>query len=109
MFEVLALKRLGYSVLYSTGSKERMSQLYSMFRHLVVAVLADTSDIKDCFRDRDCVLMENNLRGIPAWKLFSFHFWGSVRRGIHHRKHAFLTGFRQTTPSAENGRSVQSL
>ncbi|KAJ7203018.1 hypothetical protein GGX14DRAFT_461959 [Mycena pura] len=75
---VLALKRLGYSVLYSTGSKERMSQLYSMFRHLVVAVLADTSDIKDCFHDRDCVLMENNLHGIPAWKLFSFHFWGSA-------------------------------
>lgn len=79
MFEVLALKRLRYSVLYSTGSKERISQLYSMFHHLVVAVLADTSDIKDCFHDRDCVLMENNLRGIPAWKLFSFHFWGSVR------------------------------
>ncbi|KAJ6470920.1 hypothetical protein C8R45DRAFT_1014892 [Mycena sanguinolenta] len=75
---VLALKRLGYSFLYSTGSKDRMSQLYAMFRHLVVAVLADTSDIKECFHDRDCVLMENNPRGIPAWKLFSFHFWGSA-------------------------------
>ncbi|KAJ6470927.1 hypothetical protein C8R45DRAFT_836608 [Mycena sanguinolenta] len=75
---VLALQRLGYSFLYSTGSKDRMSQLYAMFRNLVVAVLADTSDIKECFHDRDCVLMENNPRGIPAWKLFSFHFWGSA-------------------------------
>ncbi|KAF7367005.1 hypothetical protein MSAN_00959400 [Mycena sanguinolenta] len=75
---VRALRSLGYSLLYSTGKKEQMSQLYSMFRHLVVAVLADTSDIKECFHDRDCVLMENNPRGIPAWKLFSFHFWGSA-------------------------------
>ncbi|KAJ6470986.1 hypothetical protein C8R45DRAFT_1218205 [Mycena sanguinolenta] len=75
---VLALKHLGYSLLYSTGNKDQMSQLYSMFRHLVVAVLADASSTKDCFHDRDCVLTENNPRGIPAWKLFSFHFWGSA-------------------------------
>ncbi|KAF7367004.1 hypothetical protein MSAN_00959300 [Mycena sanguinolenta] len=76
--KVIALKRLGYSLLYSTGRKERLSQLYSTFHHLVVAVLADTSDIKECFHDRDCVLTENNPRGIPAWKLFSFHFWNSA-------------------------------
>ncbi|KAJ6505244.1 hypothetical protein C8R45DRAFT_894550 [Mycena sanguinolenta] len=73
---ILALQRLGYSFLYS-GSRLHTSQLYSMFRHLVVAILADVADVKTCFHDHDCVLMENKPRGIPAWKLFSFHFWTS--------------------------------
>ncbi|KAF7367922.1 hypothetical protein MSAN_00857100 [Mycena sanguinolenta] len=74
---IIALQRLGYSFLYSS-SRERTSHLYSMFRNLVIAIFADVPDVKACFHDHDCVRVERNLRGIPAWKLFSFHFWSSA-------------------------------
>ncbi|KAJ6561709.1 hypothetical protein B0H19DRAFT_1142381 [Mycena capillaripes] len=73
---VIAMRRLGYSFLYSS-SKERTSQLYFMFGPLVSAILVDVSDANACFHDQDCVLMEHQPHGIPAWKIFSFHFWGS--------------------------------
>jgi hypothetical protein len=31
------------------------------------------------------VLSERNPHGIPAWKIFSFHFWNSVRYSIQHK------------------------
>ncbi|KAF7343153.1 hypothetical protein MVEN_01746000 [Mycena venus] len=71
---VLAMRRLGYSFLYSSN-RERMSQLYYMFGPLVSAILVDVPDANACFHDQDCVLMEHHPHGIPAWKIFSFHFW----------------------------------
>ncbi|KAF7343154.1 hypothetical protein MVEN_01746100 [Mycena venus] len=73
---VMAMRLLGYSFLYSRG-RDRTSQLYYMFGPLVSAILVDVSDAEACFHDQDCVLMEHQPHGIPAWKMFSFHFWGS--------------------------------
>ncbi|KAJ7714165.1 hypothetical protein B0H14DRAFT_3523082 [Mycena olivaceomarginata] len=74
---VIALRRLGYSFLYAS-SRDHMSQLYYMFRRLVSAIFEDVPDVMACFHDQDCVLREHRPHGIPAWKLFSFHFWGTA-------------------------------
>ncbi|KAJ7122637.1 hypothetical protein C8R43DRAFT_1032170 [Mycena crocata] len=73
---LIALRRTGYSYLYST-SRERMSQLYDMFRALVAVILVDVPDAYACFRDQECILSGNRPHGIPAWKILSFHFWDS--------------------------------
>ncbi|KAJ7349814.1 hypothetical protein DFH08DRAFT_958769 [Mycena albidolilacea] len=73
---VIALRRLGYSFLYAS-SRDHTSQLYYMFRRLVSAIFEDVPDVMACFHDQDCVLREHRPHGIPAWKLFSFHFWGT--------------------------------
>ncbi|KAJ6471157.1 hypothetical protein C8R47DRAFT_988443 [Mycena vitilis] len=72
---VIALQRLGYSYLYS--SSRDIIQLYQMFRQLVSVIMVDATDSEDCFNDPDCVLSEHKPHGIPAWKIFSFHFWDS--------------------------------
>ncbi|KAJ7870430.1 hypothetical protein B0H13DRAFT_2350389 [Mycena leptocephala] len=73
---LIALQRLGYSYLYSING-EHPNQLYNMFRPLVSAILVDATDANSCFRNERCVLSERNPHGIPAWKIFSFHFWNS--------------------------------
>ncbi|KAJ6470924.1 hypothetical protein C8R45DRAFT_1014895 [Mycena sanguinolenta] len=78
---LIALRRLGYSFLYAT-TMERGSQLYHMFRHLVVAIVADIRPIHACFRDENCVRMEHKPHGIPAWTLLSFHFWDSAENPL---------------------------
>jgi hypothetical protein len=81
MIQILAFKNLGYSYLYSLNM-ERTMQLYYMFRELVTLILLDASDTHSCFHDQDCILMGHKPYGIPAWKLFSFHFWDSVRYNL---------------------------
>ncbi|KAJ7611389.1 hypothetical protein DFH06DRAFT_1373655 [Mycena polygramma] len=73
---VITLQRLGYSYLYS-DSREGMVQLYQIFRQLVSVIMVDATDSEDCFNDPECVLSEHKPHGIPAWKIFSFHFWDS--------------------------------
>jgi hypothetical protein len=50
-----------------------------MFRELVTLIILDASDTHSCFQDQECILMGHKPYGIPAWKIFSFHFWDSVR------------------------------
>ncbi|KAJ7664870.1 hypothetical protein B0H17DRAFT_991114 [Mycena rosella] len=73
---LMALRRLGYSYLYSIN-QERTSQLYAMFRALVLVVVVDAPAAHECFHDEDCVLLGHKTHGIPAWKMLSWHFWDS--------------------------------
>ncbi|KAJ7120180.1 hypothetical protein C8R44DRAFT_623732, partial [Mycena epipterygia] len=73
---LIALRRLGYSYLYSIN-RGHTSELYYMFGALVTTILVDVADAHDCFYDEDCLLMRDKPHGIPAWKILSFHFWDS--------------------------------
>lgn len=84
MLKVTALQRHGYSYLYSING-EHPNQLYNIFRPLVSAILVDATDANSCFRNEHCVLSERNPHGIPAWNIFSFHFWNSVRYSTQHK------------------------
>ncbi|KAJ6453778.1 hypothetical protein C8R45DRAFT_1112330 [Mycena sanguinolenta] len=104
---VLALRNLGYSFLYSS-SKARTSQLYYLFRHLVVAIFADVPDIDACFHDEDCVLRENKPHGIPAWKLFSFHFWDSPENPLGRKWTLNPEPWREFEPNNYLGYSIEA-
>lgn len=66
---------MGYTFLY-TLNIERTVQLYHMMPELIKAVIVESSDARACFEDeQNCVLSGRNPDGIPAWKIFSFHFW----------------------------------
>lgn len=66
---------MGYSFLYSFNM-DRTVQLYQMIPDLVIAILVEGPEITACWDDEDnCLLSEQNPYGIPAWKLFAFHFW----------------------------------
>lgn len=48
-----------------------------MMPDLVKAVIVEASDSHVCFADEEyCIMSSLNPEGIPAWKIFSFHFWG---------------------------------
>ena len=66
---------MGYTFLY-TLNIERTVQLYHMMPELIKAIIMEGSDAHACFEDeQNCVLSGRNPDGIPAWKIFSFHFW----------------------------------
>ena len=68
---------MGYTFLYSSDMGGTV-QLYHMMPDLVKAVIVDADPTFDCFEDdANCILASTNPDGIPAWKLFSFHFWPS--------------------------------
>jgi hypothetical protein len=55
---------------------ERIIQLYHMIPDLVMAIIVESHETFTCFEDEEnCILSSGNPHGIPAWKLFSFHFW----------------------------------
>ena len=60
-------------------------QLYQMFPDLVLAIIAEGDEIETCWHDEDdCLLSERNPYGLPAWKLFAFHFWTSAAHPLGH-------------------------
>ncbi|KAJ7758379.1 hypothetical protein B0H16DRAFT_1535994 [Mycena metata] len=73
---IIALRRLGYSYLYAIN-QAHTSQLYNIFREIVPLIIFNVPDDTTCFHDQECVLTKNRPHGIPAWKIFSFHFWDS--------------------------------
>jgi hypothetical protein len=77
--QVIALRRLGYTYLYTDGGLDPMVRLYRVFAPLVRAVVVDAPDAHACFRDPYCVLRREWAWGIPIWKILSFHYWAYVR------------------------------
>ncbi|KZP33614.1 glycosyltransferase family 18 protein [Athelia psychrophila] len=72
---ISGLRELGYTFLYSK-SIDQTVQLYQMFPDLVKAIFSEGDDIYKCWEDEEnCLLSESNPYGLPAWKLFAFHFW----------------------------------
>ncbi|KAJ7770925.1 hypothetical protein DFH07DRAFT_735138 [Mycena maculata] len=70
-----ALRNMGYSVFFAHNT-EAATQLYHMFGALVKMVLIEGSQVKDCFESETYVRSPENPAGIPAWRIFSFFFWG---------------------------------
>ncbi|KAJ7792353.1 hypothetical protein B0H14DRAFT_2470173 [Mycena olivaceomarginata] len=72
---VIALRRLGYTYLYTDRGLDPMVRLYRVFAPLVRAVVVDAPDAHACFRDQYCALRREWPWGIPIWKILSFHYW----------------------------------
>ncbi|KAJ7666149.1 hypothetical protein DFH06DRAFT_984681 [Mycena polygramma] len=73
---VLALKKLGYTFLYTPSQNtERMLQLYHVFRGLITTFFLEEKTTNACFEDSRCVLSPGNPSGIPIWKMFTFNWW----------------------------------
>jgi hypothetical protein len=54
-----------------------------MFPNNIVAIFMDPSMSASCFADTsNCVLSESNPGGIPAWKIFTFHWWTNPANGL---------------------------
>jgi hypothetical protein len=77
--QVIALRRLGYTYLYTDRGLDPMVRLYRVFAPLVRAVVVDAPDAHACFRDPYCALRREWPWGIPVWKILSFHYWDYVR------------------------------
>lgn len=76
---------MGYTFLYALNM-ERTVQLYQMFPHLVKVVLAEADEVEECFRnDEHCVLSGRNPDGIPAWKIFTMHWWTTENNPLGHK------------------------
>ncbi|KAJ7135138.1 hypothetical protein C8R46DRAFT_1325962, partial [Mycena filopes] len=71
------LRRLGYSYLYSINVVHTR-QLYNILREFVPMIFFDVPEDEKCFHNQECVRTKDRLHGIPAWKMFSFHFWDSA-------------------------------
>lgn len=56
-----------------------------MFPDLVKAIIVEGLDSHSCFKDHDCVMSTRNPYGIPAWKIFSFHWWHDANNPLGHR------------------------
>ncbi|KAF8187026.1 hypothetical protein K438DRAFT_1835497 [Mycena galopus ATCC 62051] len=75
---VRALKKLGYTYLY-TPNNERTLQLYHVFRGLITAIFVEQKITNACLDNPQCILSSSNPSGIPLWKFFNFYWWtGSV-------------------------------
>ncbi|KAF7356321.1 hypothetical protein MVEN_00964400 [Mycena venus] len=69
-----ALRNMGYTVLFA-ANMEGAVHLYHIFGNLVKIVIASVDQASKCFRSTTCVRSAANPPGIPAWKIFSQHFW----------------------------------
>jgi len=64
-----------YTFLYAPNI-ERIVQIHHLIPDLVKAIIVESYDTFACFEDEEnCILSGENPDGIPAWKLFSLHFW----------------------------------
>ncbi|KAJ6529997.1 hypothetical protein DFH09DRAFT_1044959 [Mycena vulgaris] len=72
---MLAMKNLGYTVLYADGMAEA-AQTYRMVPDLVKMVIVNDWDAFACWKDISrCRKTAENPTGIPVHKMFSFYFW----------------------------------
>ncbi|KAJ8480912.1 hypothetical protein ONZ45_g15485 [Pleurotus djamor] len=71
---LLSLRELGYTTIYAPRNYE-LARTYRQYPHLVKAILIESSDANKCFEDSKCTKTSSHPLGIPAWKMFSFHFW----------------------------------
>jgi hypothetical protein len=75
---------MGYTFLFSPNIEQTI-QHYHMMPHFVKAILVEPPDADACFQNADyCVLSNQNPDGIPAWKIFSFHFWNDPANPLGH-------------------------
>jgi hypothetical protein len=75
---------MGYTFLFAS-SVEQTVQFYHMMPDLVKAIFMEPPDSNVCFEDEEnCVLSARNPDGIPAWKIFSFHFWAFPANPLGH-------------------------
>ena len=66
---------MGYTFLYAYNM-ERIVQIHHLIPDLIKAIIVESYDSFACFKDEEnCILSGENPDGIPAWKLFSMHFW----------------------------------
>lgn len=82
---ISTLQANGYAVLYSSlgwlnHDMRRTTEYYQRWHKNVRLVLADPEQVDVCF-DKDqadgqkCLKTEDNLDGIPAWKLLAWWYW----------------------------------
>ncbi len=69
-----AVRELGYTPIVTTNNEE-LAWTYRQYPDLVKIIILDAVAAESCFSDVKCVKTVNHLSGIPAWKMFSFHFW----------------------------------
>ncbi|KZO90797.1 glycosyltransferase family 18 protein, partial [Calocera viscosa TUFC12733] len=72
-----ALQQLGYTYLWFPSLADA-SATYRLFPDLVKLVLAEGSDVAQCFDSPHCIKSPSNALGFPTWKLFSFSPEGAV-------------------------------
>ncbi|KAJ7181017.1 hypothetical protein C8R46DRAFT_1211303 [Mycena filopes] len=73
---MLAMKNLGYTVLYAKEDMAETAQLCSMVPDLVKMVIVNDWHALECWKDTArCLQTSQNPTGIPAHKMFSFYFW----------------------------------
>jgi hypothetical protein len=66
---------MGYTFIFAFNI-ERIVQLYHMMPDMVKVIIVEGYDSYACFRDEaNCILSDRNPHGIPAWKIFTLHFW----------------------------------
>ena len=58
-----------------SNTLEHIASTYRQFPDLVKVIVLDGGAAHKCFRDRKCIKTKDHPLGIPAWKMFSFHFW----------------------------------
>ncbi|KAJ7134387.1 hypothetical protein C8R44DRAFT_609886, partial [Mycena epipterygia] len=69
-----AFDSLGVFSVYVPHGIQAAQSMHALFALQVKAVISDEDDLKQCFQDtRGCLRSPQNLKGIPAWKMFS---WG---------------------------------
>ncbi|KAF5315258.1 hypothetical protein D9619_006957 [Psilocybe cf. subviscida] len=72
---LLALRQMGYTPIFATNN-DQLARTYRQYPDLIKIVILEGASADECFRDGKCIKTANHPLGIPAWKMFSFHFWG---------------------------------
>ncbi|KAL0952646.1 hypothetical protein HGRIS_006890 [Hohenbuehelia grisea] len=68
------LQEMGYTTLFAPRNEE-MAGTYRRYPALIKAVILEGSDSEQCFNNPRCIKTATHPLGVPAWKMFSFHFW----------------------------------
>jgi hypothetical protein len=68
---------MGYTSIFTT-SNEELARTYRQYPDLVKIVILEGASSTECFKSEKCIKTPTHPLGIPAWKMFSFHFWGGA-------------------------------
>lgn len=77
MTQLDAVRDLGYTPIFTTNNEE-LARTYRQYPDLVKIIIVEGSSARSCFADSNCIKTAAHPLGIPAWKMFSFHFWGGA-------------------------------
>ncbi|KAF9477866.1 hypothetical protein BDN70DRAFT_922288 [Pholiota conissans] len=76
-----ALRDMGYTCIF-TNTNEELARTYRQYPDLVKIVILEGSASHECFKSEKCIKKPTHPLGIPAWKMFSFHFWGGAENPL---------------------------